>query len=134
MTETPQLPDRRHHVTFRQDPDKGRRAEIIVDGVDIARHVSGIQIVSDTVQGTRVALEVPPQRLGEVCFEGIARVQIDEYANDPGPAAVEFLSAMDAAEVEKLALNRLDLDNEAAGTTRAIIRTLIDLASGKVPE
>lgn len=122
------LPDR-HHVQF--TAPAGEKPTVLIDGREVQDHLHGIQIVADALSGTRVALEVPPHRLDEVCFDGIARVTIDQYADDPGPAAAVFLSAIDAGELEKAALNRLDLGAEEHATTAAILRQLVEWANGE---
>ena len=126
---TDQTAEPRHSVHFRRA--HGERPVFTVDGVDLTREISGIQIVSDAVAGTRVSVEVPPHRLQDVEFEGLAVVELNTYTDDPGPAAAVFLGAMDAETLEKHALQRLDLDNEPHGTTRAILRTLIEWANGE---
>lgn len=127
-TETATEPTR-HLVKFHAVP--GEKPAIHLDEHDITRKLSGIQIVSDPIAGTRVALEVHPKALGDVEFEGVAVVEINAYADDPGPAAATFLGAIDAKTLERHALNRLDLGSDEAATTAAILRTLIEWANGE---
>lgn len=119
----------RHRISFRAVP--GEKPEIHLDDANITRKLSGIQIVSDPIAGTRVALEVHPKALGDVEFEGVAVVEINAYSDDPGPAAAAFLGAMDAKILEQKALNRLDLGSGPNATTEAILRTLIEWANGE---
>lgn len=123
-----QLPDRLP-VRFTQAP--GEKPVVEIADRDVTRYLSGIQIVSDPIVGTRVALEVVPHRLDAVEFEGLAVVQIETEATDPGPAAATFLSAIDPGELERAALNRLDLGSEEHATTAAILRQLVEWANGE---
>lgn len=125
----PSTGERRHLVKFHATP--GSKPTVQLDEHDITRKLSGIQIVSDPVAGTRVALEVHPKALGDVEFEGVAVVQVNTYSDDPGPAAAVFLGAIDPAILERRALERLDLGVEEAATTAAILRTLIEWANGE---
>ncbi|MET7898957.1 hypothetical protein [Streptomyces mirabilis] len=49
---------------------------------------------------------------------------------EPGPAAAEFLEAMDPVEVERAALARVDLENVPGGGTAAVLRQLAEWARG----
>lgn len=118
-------------VRFLAQSGTENRPLIEIRGHDVTRLLSGIQIVSDPIAGTRVAVELAPHRLGAVEFEGLAVVEINTYSDDPGPAAAAFLGAMDAESVEKAALRRLDLGTGPHATTEAILRTLIEWANGE---
>jgi len=76
---------------------------------------------------TEVVLAVKP---GATLFEGEARVLIGEEP-DPGPAAVRFLEAMDPETLQNAALSRPDLGTGPTATTEALLRTLIEWASGR---
>jgi hypothetical protein len=117
-------------VRFLSDSGDGKPSVIVGDH-EVRDYLAGIQIIADPIMGTRVQLEVPQHRLDRVEFEGLAVVEINTYADDPGPAAAAFLSAIDAGELEKAALARLDLDSEEHATTRAILRQLIEWANGE---
>lgn len=62
-------------------------------------------------------------------FEGTAEVVVG-VPPDAGPAAAEFLQAMDAGELERAALSRLDLDSSPHALTRAMLATLVEWARG----
>lgn len=123
--------DDRVPVTFHAPDGIREKPVITVRGEDVTRLLSGIQIVSDPIVGTRVALEVAPHRLSEVAFEGLAVVELNTYSDDPGPAAAKFLGAMDAETLERHALNRLDLGTGPHATTEAILKTLVEWANGE---
>lgn len=119
----------RHRFELRAEP--GHHTLVRLDGHEIGPKLTGVQIGVDPLQGTRVALEVHPAALDAVEFDGVAQVQINTYAETPGPAAAVFLSALDAELVEKAALARVDLGNEPHDGTRAILATLIEWANGE---
>ncbi|MBY8884781.1 hypothetical protein K7472_07970 [Streptomyces sp. PTM05] len=69
-----------------------------------------------------------PADWGHTGFEGLARVSVDMPA--PGPAAEEFLEAIDAEELERAALARADLGSEPGSLTRAMLAQLGEWARG----
>lgn len=62
-------------------------------------------------------------------FEGMARVSVAD-APDPGPAAAVFLSAIDAEELERAALARLDMGGDPRALTQAMLDQLGEWARG----
>lgn len=106
------------------------KAEVLLDGQDVTKHVSGVRI--DAVAPDPVAyvvLELNPHAEG-VLFDGLARVAVGETP-DPGPAAAVFLSAIDPEQLERAALQRLDIDQGEGGLTGAMLRQLTEWASGR---
>lgn len=65
----------------------------------------------------------------EATFEGLARVAVAD-APDPGPAAAVFLAAIDAEELERAALSRLDLGAGQHALTEAMLLQLREWAHG----
>ncbi|MBZ9641403.1 hypothetical protein [Streptomyces sp. PSKA30] len=65
----------------------------------------------------------------ESTFEGLARVSVADMP-DPGPAAVVFLSAVDAEELERSALARPDLGTGPHSLTQAMLTQLVEWARG----
>lgn len=106
------------------------KAEVLLDGEDITSQLRGVHIDAVAPDPAYVVLELSPKADG-VLFEGLARIAIGEQP-DPGPAAAHFLAAIDAAELERVALNRQDLDpTEPASLTAAMLRQLQDWANGR---
>lgn len=126
-TESPQVDLRR----FRLAGTSAGDMVVELDGKDISRSVYGVHlnIAADLRNPfAHVVLELSPLAGSE--FDGMARVAIGEQP-DPGPAAVQFLTAMDPKELERVALQRLDIDTGEGGLTGAMLRQLIEWASGR---
>jgi len=118
-----------HDVTIRTD-GLGR-AEITLDGNPIQSHLTGLNLdMSSASPLPEITLYLAKNK-SATAFEGFARVQVADFMDDPGPAAAEFLSAIDAEELERAALNRLDLENVPGGTTAAMLRQLTEWANGR---
>lgn len=108
----------------------GRSATVEVDGRDIGRSLSGIRLEHWAGQPPELTLAVSPAAVGEV-FEGMARVVVGQQP-DPGPAASAFLAAVDAGELERTALARVDLlDGGQHEMTRAMLTVLGEWARGQ---
>ncbi|MER8002101.1 hypothetical protein [Streptomyces sp. NPDC095613] len=65
---------------------------------------------------------------GDTRFAGLARVSVADP--DPGPAAAAFLSAIDAAELERVTLARPDLGTGPHSLTTAMLAQLGEWARG----
>lgn len=118
-------------ATIAADP---RDTRVEVDGVDVTGALVGIS-VHQTAQGgpPQVVLELSKGKVAPTVLEGAARVFVGEEPEpiDPGPAAAEFLAAIDAEELEKAALNRPDLGSEPYDLTKAMLAQLREWASGR---
>lgn len=106
------------------------KAEVLLDGRDITSQLKGVHIDAMAHDpAAYVVLELMPRAEG-VQFEGLARVAIGEQP-DPGPAAAHFLAAIDPKELERVVLQRLDIDSGEGGLTGAMLRQLTEWASGR---
>lgn len=123
---TPVDPPR--HVVIRTNGPN--RAEVLLDGQNIASRIRGFQLTSHAEEGTHLLVELHPAAAGHLLFEGMVRVAVGE-PEDPGPAAARFLQHVDWEQLEQAALNRPDLDGGPGGLTRAMLRQLAEWASGR---
>lgn len=108
------------------------RAEILLDGIDIAPKVFGyhLEATADRAQPFPVlTLELHPGAARDAAFAGLAEVQV--AVSDPGPAAAVFLEAIDAETLETTALSRMDLGSGPHDLTRAMLRQLQEWARGR---
>lgn len=105
------------------------KALVEIDGVDLTNRIHGFRVEAQAPDPQAyVVLDVLP-RMDGVEFEGLARVAVGEQP-DPGPAAAKFLAAIDAGELERVALMRDDVDSDG-GLTGAMLRQLQEWASGR---
>lgn len=109
----------------------GRGAEILLHDVDIANDVSGFYLsCPSATELPELVVMLHPRLSTATEWEGYARVLVGEEP-DPGPAAARFLEAIDAEELERAALSRLDLENVPGGGTAAMLRQLVEWANGR---
>jgi len=104
---------------------------LIIDGHDLSRHVRAMEMRATAGDVPDVVLYLSPARLLPPEIDTFARVHVG-VEPEPGPAAAVFLAALDAGEVERVALARDDLGNEPGAVTGAILRQLMDWAHGRV--
>jgi len=106
---------------------KGAKVEI--DGVDMSRNLRGYTLEHRANEAPLLVLYTSGHASPTV-FEGYAHVVVGD-APDPGPAIADFLRSVDAAALERAALDRDDLDGTSHELTRAMLAQLIDYALGK---
>jgi hypothetical protein len=107
---------------------RGPKAAIEIDGQRVDPGIlSGYTISHQEGESPHVVLYA--QGDDETCFEGLARVSVAD-APDPGPAAAVFLSAIDAGELERAALDRPDLGTGPHSLTQAMLTQLREWAHG----
>ncbi|MEV0257719.1 hypothetical protein AB0H82_26110 [Streptomyces sp. NPDC050732] len=111
---------------------EGGRAVLRVDGVDHSRAVSAYTIRQLAGEPAEVVLQLARGR-ADAAFEGYARVAVG-VPYEPGDAAAQFLSAIDARLLEKSALARPDLDGGEHGFTKAVLAQLGEWARGEFSE
>jgi hypothetical protein len=114
----------RFHLGF-----DGRLYTVAVDGHDVTEHVVAVDLHSAYDDLPRVVLQLRPTATWPMELDVLSRVEIGAPP-DPGPAAAEFLAALDPVEVERAALARIDLENVPAGGTAAVLRQLVEWARG----
>ncbi|MGW4690997.1 hypothetical protein ACWEO1_01255 [Kitasatospora cineracea] len=125
MTPTP-TPSEVQHVRIRAS---GPTARLELDGHDVSDQVASYRLVHTAGQAPELLLVLRPNANPD--WEGAARVVVGE-APDPGPAAAQFLAALDPAETERAVLNRHDLlDGGPHEFTRALLTQLAEWALGK---
>lgn len=107
------------------------KTEITLNGERIERSVTGLTIDCDSRDPFPTVVLRLNHRATPAQFDGLARVVVEDVITEPGPAAAVFLSAIDAEELERAALNRLDLDNGPGGLTKTMLRQLIEWAHGR---
>ncbi|MCZ4098298.1 hypothetical protein [Streptomyces sp. H39-C1] len=107
---------------------RGSKAAIVVDGKDLSAAVAAYTLHHQAGEPATVVLQLSPSQ-STTQFDGYSRVVIG-VDPDPGPAAAAFLSAIDAGELQKAALARLDLDGSPYELTRAMLAQLADWARG----
>ncbi|MFD7639576.1 hypothetical protein ACFV4P_02890 [Kitasatospora sp. NPDC059795] len=125
MTPTP-VPSEVHRVRIRAS---GPTARLELDGHDIADQVASYQLVHAAGQAPELLLVLRPNVNPD--WEGAARVVVGEDP-EPGPAAAQFLAALDPAETERAVLARHDLQDGGPNEfTRALLVQLAEWALGK---
>lgn len=107
---------------------KGAKVEI--DGVDMSLNLRGYTLEHRANEAPLLVLYTSGHASPTV-FEGYAHVVVGD-APDPGPAIADFLRSVDAAALERAALERDDLDGSRHELTRAMLAQLADYALGKV--
>lgn len=115
-----------HRFSLRFD---GREYAISVDGEDVSAQLAAVEVRADTRDMPHVVLHLAPTKAWPAVLETLAKVEVGVPAA-PGTAAAEFLAAMDAAELERVALARPDLENSPHGVTRAMLDQLVEWARG----
>ncbi|MFE0640146.1 hypothetical protein [Streptomyces sp. NPDC058877] len=115
-----------HHVRIVADV---ARPTVEIDGQDVSRLLHSYHVQQEAGREPTVVLELAAHRTTEL--EGLARVVVG-VPPDPGPAAAEFLQAIDAAQLEQAALARHDLqDGRPNELTRAMLQLLGEWARGQ---
>ncbi|MEU8919510.1 hypothetical protein AB0D10_01065 [Kitasatospora sp. NPDC048545] len=125
MTPTP-IPPELQRVRIQAS---GPAAVLEINGRNVSDQVSEYQLRHTAGQLPEMLLLLKPTAGAD--FDGAVRVLVGEDP-DPGPAAAQFLAALDGAEVERAALARHDLlDGGAHEFTRALLTQLAEWALGK---
>ncbi|MEW1719729.1 hypothetical protein [Streptomyces sp. NPDC093109] len=107
---------------------RGRMALVELDGVDVSRDVTAYFVQQVVGEGPQVVLHLAGT--AGAAFEGVARVAVGEPP-DSGPAAVAFLEAIDARQLEQAVLARHDLlDGQPHELTRGMLKLLMEWARG----
>lgn len=101
-----------------------QRYEIVVDGVDISEHVS--HFVYDSQVGELPRLILEGYGTGTIAEQtGVAIERVHDRA-----ALVEFLMNVDPELLEKKAMGRLGMEGDTDTPVAAILKTLMEMASG----
>ena len=122
----PSIADQPRHVRITAD---GVTGSIAIDGTDISKSVQGYNLEHRVGAAPLLVLYTAPHR--GLDFEGLSHVAVGDQA-DPGEVVAAFLVNIDAADLERAALNRDDLDGTSTELTRAMLRQLADWAQGRV--
>lgn len=104
------------------------RASIVIDGTDVADHVTGYSLhhaIADRVPSLVLHTREPDG----VMWEGTARVAVG-VEQSPGQIVADFLAAVDPKLLDQEALNRSDYGGGEAAAARAMLATLTDWAKG----
>ncbi|MFC8449487.1 hypothetical protein [Kitasatospora sp. NPDC057223] len=125
MTPTP-IPPELQRVRIQAS---GPTAVLELNGRDVSDQVREYQLRHAAGQPPEVLLLLKPTAGAD--WDGAARVLVGEDP-DPGPAAAQFLAALDGGEVERAVLARHDLlDGGPHEFTRALLTQLAEWALGK---
>lgn len=106
-------------------PGDGSRAQVMVDGVDVADQVGALRLEAAT--GRSPILTLIGKAGGAVTGEGIVVTEGD--APLPAEVIVEFLSRIDPGQLERAALTR-DVPYGEGMTMHAALLVLTDWARG----
>lgn len=101
----------------------------MVDGQDVTGSIAAVDVHAEPYGPPLVVLQLASDKGNPSSLDLLAHVQIGVLP-EPGPAAAEFLEAMDAIEVERAALARADLENVPGGVTASVLRQLAEWARG----
>jgi hypothetical protein len=99
-----------------------------VDGTDLTQSLHGFDIAVRAGDLAHVALYLFPGQ--SLDFEGIAEVSVARTVDDPGPAAVMFLTAIDPEILEREALNSSTWGSGPGASASAMIEVLVRWARG----
>ena len=121
----PNMADQPRHVRITAD---GVMGTVAIDGTDISKSVQGYNLEHRVGQAPLLVLYTTPHR--GLDFEGLAHVAVGDQA-DPGEIVAAFLANIDAAALERAALNRDDLDGTGNELARAMLLQLADIAQGR---
>ncbi|MFE7547097.1 hypothetical protein [Streptomyces gardneri] len=125
----PSLGDQTRSVRITTD---GVLATVEVGGVDLSRQLRGYTLEHRANEAPLLVLYASAHAAPAV-FEGFAHVVVGDTP-DPGPAIAAFLRSVDAAALERAALDRDDLDGTRHELTRALLAQLADYALGKAAD
>lgn len=106
----------------------GTRAHLEVDGHDLSRLLHGYTLEQHAGQPPMLILHAHTDQAG-VAFEGLAHVVVGDDP-DPADTITGFLASLDAATLERAALERDDMAGGRYDVTRAILAQLADWARG----
>jgi hypothetical protein len=121
----PSLGDELHSLRINTD---GAQAIVTLDGTDVSKALAGYTLDHRAGQPPTLVLFLTPSH--QVDFDGLAHVVVADEP-DPGPVIADFLRSVDAAVLERAALERDDLDGSRHELTRAMLAQLTDWALGK---
>ena len=88
-------------------------------------------VLQHDVHGALPTLVLHTRQPDSVHWEGLARVAVAAPEQDPGAAITTFLANIDAAALQRAALNRDDLDGTSTELTTGMLRQLADIAQGR---
>lgn len=106
----------------------GVTAQIVVDGNDLSKALTGYQIEQRAGQPPVIVLFARPVADGAL-FDGMATVAVGTET-PPGEAIAEFLGAIDPAALDRAVFDR-DLDGSHGELTKAMLEQLAEWALGK---
>jgi len=117
-------PDNVFHV--RAEVDAHGFGTVELDGQDVSASLAGIEIVAHGGHATTVVLH--PKR-GSAAFDGPAVVQ-QAVPADMMEQFAQIVEAADAGTLERMALNRLDLETGDHAVTRGVLKALAEQIRG----
>lgn len=94
-----------------------------------ANQVTGYMLQHD-VHAALPTLVLHTRQPDSVQWAGLARVTVAAPEQDPGDIIAAFLASIDAAALERAALNRDDLDGTSSELTKGMLRQLAEWAQG----
>lgn len=126
MSETPTAPAA-HAVRIDAQPGN---ASISIDGHLLPRGQVVGYVLEHDIQQALPALVLHTRQPDGIQFEGLATVAIAE-PTDHATVIAGFLQSIDAAALQRAALDRPDLEDDRHSVTEAILRQLTDWAQGR---
>ncbi|MDJ0464987.1 hypothetical protein [Streptomyces sp. H27-C3] len=109
----------------------GARANVTVDGIDLSGSLAAYTLEHRANQVPLLVLYPRPPVDG-VVFDGMTHVAVASEA-PPAEAIAAFLTGVDPAALQKAALDRHDLDGTPTELTTAMLRQLMEWATGGTP-
>ena len=122
----PSMADEPRHVRITAD---GVIGTVAIDGNNISKGLQGYNLEHRVGAAPLLVLYTAPHR--GVDFEGYAHVAVADPERDDGEIIAAFLASIDAASLERAALNRDDLDGTSHELAAAMLAQLADWAQGK---
>lgn len=118
-----------HH--FRLGPQTSGGREVLLDGVNVAAKVNGVEIVANGREPDQVVLHLSPAvTVGgeDPIFESVDAM-VMAVDTDTGSAAAEWLSTVDARELHNAVMGRVDIPAGEHGLVQAMLTQLVEWAT-----
>jgi hypothetical protein len=106
-------------------------ATVTIDGTPLPRGQLTGYVLQHDIHQALPSLILHTRQPESVLFEGLATVAVAVDQSDATEMMVQFLQGIDPAALQRVAMDRDDLDDGKTGVTEAILRQLVDWVQGQ---